>query len=204
MSRLFKTHLPAHLPRLLLTLVFAFAVLAITGITGTSGVSAATGNAPASKSDSAKFEIDFMKYLIDHHYAGTIIDQMCVKKATHQALRDLCSKEVKDQQMQINEMKSWLHKWYGIHYEPQLDAQGQAIVDYISSLNGGRTFEIGFMENLIPHHLSAIISSQKCVEKASHESLKDLCENVVSSQTMSVSMLKTWLCNWYELCDTKK
>lgn len=201
MSRHSKTHLPTHLPRLLLTLVFALAMFVVASFVGTPGASAATATAPAPNPQTAKFEINFMKTLIDHHYSGVIIDQICVKRATHDPLRDLCAKEVKDQQMQINMMQSWLKKWYGIDYEPRLDAQGKAIVQYVSSLGGGRTFEIGFMENLIPHHLSAIIMSESCVKRAYHDALKDMCENVISSQTMSIRMLNDWLCDWYSLCN---
>lgn len=184
--------------RVLLALTFIVGIFALVGFVTSPR---ATANATTSKNENAQYEISFMEYLIDHHYSGILIDQQCVQKATHGKLIEMCKQGITSQQMQIKQMQSWLSQWYGIHYTPQLDAQGQAFVDAISALPSGRTFEIEFMSNLITHHLSAVIPSQTCQSKASHDQLRDLCSKVVSMQSMEITMLKDYLCDWYALCE---
>lgn len=184
--------------RVLLALTFVVGIFALVGFVTSPQ---ATANAATSKNENAQYEISFMEYLIDHHYSGILIDQQCVQKATHGQLIEMCKQGISSQQMQIQQMQSWLNQWYGVRYTPELDAQGQAFVDAISALPGGRTFEVEFMTNLITHHLSAIIPSQTCQSKASHDQLRELCDKVVSMQSMEIGMLKNHLCSWYDLCE---
>lgn len=114
MSKDTRPHRSSHLiPQLVLALVFTLSAFALVGFVGTSRASA---NAPAPNPSTAKYEISYMEMLSDHHYGGLKVDQQCVTKAVHEALKDNCETDIKDQQKQINEMHTWLKKWYGIEY----------------------------------------------------------------------------------------
>lgn len=76
---------------------------------------------PAPDEATAKYEIDFMKGMIDHHAMAIEMASMCLEKTIHEELRTLCQNIITAQQMEIAEMQSWLSAWYGISYPPEMN-----------------------------------------------------------------------------------
>jgi uncharacterized protein (DUF305 family) len=57
------------------------------------------------------------------------------------------------------------------------------------------------MEMMIQHHEQAIKSARKCLDRAYHEELLQLCENIVRTQSAEIALMEIWLCNWYGICE---
>ena len=53
---------------------------------------------------------------------------------------------------------------------------------------------------MIKHHLAAIKEASDCVERAFHEELRDLGENIVTAQAAEIEQMRTWLCEWCGIC----
>jgi uncharacterized protein (DUF305 family) len=66
-------------------------------------------------------------------------------------------------------------------------------------LNGAE-FEIAFMEMMIKHHEKAIREGQHCGDTAYHAELRELCENIIRTQSAEITQMQTWLCQWYGEC----
>lgn len=163
------------------------------------GAPAAQAKELTPSATAAQFEIRFMEQLSDHHLSGVKADNLCLQRAVHEDLRDMCAMDKANQMMQINQMVSWLDAWYGIHYQPRIDMSGRAMLSYLSTLRGN-AFDIGYMETIIPHHIQAIMMAQTCLNRASHEQLIDLCQKVISGQRMEIREMRSWLCQWYDIC----
>jgi uncharacterized protein (DUF305 family) len=58
-------------------------------------------------------------------------------------------------------------------------------------------FEIKFMEDMIDHHAMAVAMGQICLQKAVHEELRTLCQNIISSQSAQIAEMQSWLQAWY-------
>jgi len=58
-------------------------------------------------------------------------------------------------------------------------------------------YEIKFMENMIDHHAMAVAMGQICLQKAIHEELRSLCQNIITSQSAQIAEMQSWLQNWY-------
>lgn len=163
-------------------------------------ISAQTANSgPAPDRATAKFEIDFMKDMIDHHAMAIEMAQICVEKAVHEQLRTLCGEIITAQREEIQEMQSWLQQWYGITYSPQMKPGDMRMLERLAELSGAE-FEIEFMQMIIKHHLKAIREASKCVERAFHSELRDLCENIIVTQAAEIEQMRTWLCQWHGIC----
>ena len=65
----------------------------------------------------------------------------------------------------------------------------------------GEEFEITFMEEMIRHHETAIREAERCVERAYHEDLVNLCENIIETQSAEIAQMEAWLCEWYGICN---
>ena len=190
---------PIHpVVRLLLALAFTVGAFAVVSFAGTSTASAHTST---TSGKNAQFEIRFMERLSDHHLAAVKADSICLQKATHDALRDMCASDKASQQMEISEMVSWLSQWYDVHYQPSLTPSSKAMVMYLSTLRKGKSFEVGYMENIMPHHLMAIKMARTCLAQASHQKLLNLCKDVISAQTKEIQEMTGFLCRWYNICN---
>ena len=34
-----------------------------------------------------------------------------------------------------------------------------------------------------------------------HEELRELCENIIATQTAEIELMQSWLCHWYGICE---
>ena len=162
------------------------------------GVSGAT-NAPAPDRSTVNFEIKFMTDMIDHHQMAIEMAEICVDQAVHEELRAMCRDIIAAQSQEIQRMQSWLQQWYGVSYQPTMKPGDEKMLERLASLSGAE-FEIAFMEMMIKHHEKAIKEGEHCLDKAAHAELRQLCENIIATQSAEIAQLQEWLCAWYGRC----
>jgi uncharacterized protein (DUF305 family) len=180
--------------------VFGF-VLILALFFGFAAAASAEGrvNDPAPDRAAAKFEIDFMKDMIDHHAMAVMTATMCIEKAIHEELRAMCQNILTTQQQEIAEMQVWLSDWYGISYSPQMNPGMMRQMEKLGELAGAE-FEIAVMEMMIKHQLGAIREASKCVERLYHEELRTLCENYHHDAGCRDRTNARRLCQWFGIC----
>ena len=185
-------NLPSKLSWLVrISICFAVAV--------TLSVAAAVADAPAPKRAQRQFEIGFMKDMIDHHNMAVEMAELCLDRAVHEKLEDLCHDVIEAQSAEIELMQSWLDDWYGISYEPRMSREMRKQLPELAQLEG-EEFETEFMMMMIEHHATAINEAEDCVDRAIHEELVELCENIIRSQSRESRVMRRWLCKWYDMC----
>lgn len=54
-----------------------------------------------------------------------------------------------------------------------------------------------FIEQMIPHHEDAITMAKLALEKAEHQEIKTLSQNIINSQSSEIDKMKEWYKNWY-------
>lgn len=159
----------------------------------------------SSAKSSAKYEIKFLKEMIAHHQMAVMMSEECMKRATHQELKDMCHKMAADQAEEIRQMRTWLHDWYQVHVDSTMThgemtgMNGMASMKRLSALNG-REYEIAFMKEMTRHHEMAIKRAKGCQTKASHQELIAMCEMIETNQKREIAQFKDWLCKWYQQC----
>jgi uncharacterized protein (DUF305 family) len=178
--------------KILFILVFVFTSVAI-------GQAQTAEGGPAPNKATAKYEIDFMKNMIDHHAMAIEMAEICLDRAIHEELRSLCQNIIAAQSEEIQQMQSWLSSWYGISYSPQMKPGDMRMLERLASLSGAE-FEIEFMEMMIKHHTKAIREASTCIDRVFHEELYELCENIIVTQAAEIQQMRTWLCEWYGEC----
>jgi uncharacterized protein (DUF305 family) len=60
------------------------------------------------------------------------------------------------------------------------------------------SFEQKFMTDMIDHHHMAVMMAEVCLEKAVHEELRTMCENIIATQSAEIQLMQTWLRDWYD------
>lgn len=64
-----------------------------------------------------------------------------------------------------------------------------------SMMNGN--MDRSFIEQMIPHHESAIAMAKLAQQKSTHTEIKTLAGNVITSQTAEINTMKQWHKDWY-------
>src|SRR3990167_4236148 len=61
----------------------------------------------------------------------------------------------------------------------------------------GSNMDRSFIEQMIPHHESAIAMAKLAQQKSTHTEIKTLADNVIISQTSEINTMKQWYKDWY-------
>ena len=157
---------------------------------------AAPAAAPAGSHQAARFEIDFLQDMVDHHQMAVMMAEMCVDKAIHPDLAGMCQSIIDSQSAEIDLMQTWLQDWYGITHLP--DMTGMQSMHRLQEL-AGADFEIAFLRSMIRHHWGAIREAERCLARAEHPELLTLCESIRAAQLHEIAQMQDWLAEWYGL-----
>ena len=155
---------------------------------------------PAPTQTQAQYEVRFMTAMIDHHAMAVMMAQMCIDKAIHPELVDMCNEIIAAQTQEIATMQTWLLQWYGVSYQAQTTQGMQQHMERMADLSA-EEFEIAFMKSMIRHHWKAVVRASGCIDRAYHEALVTMCADIVEAQVAEITQLRTWLCDWYGVCN---
>lgn len=159
----------------------------------------AMAEAPAPNPSTATFETRFMRRMTDHHAMAVKMAELCVEKAIHGKLQDMCDEMVTTQSQEIELMQSWLSSWYEMSYEPEIMPRAMRRMEKMAAMDS-EAFEIAFMKQMIHHHEAAIRDAEQCLKRVYHEDLLDLCQNIIETQSAEIVEMEAWLCEWYSIC----
>lgn len=173
-----------------------------------SGPAAASG--PASDPAVAQYEITFLEEMIGHHMMAAhegLMAPLCVERAVHPELRQLCQDIIREQREEIHLMQGWLRSWYGIEASMDHTAGGHGMgprdmavmLEALPTLYG-EPYEILFLQEMSIHHRSAVREARVCLRTAEHPELLALCRSIIASQRDEISQMQSWWCSWYGHC----
>lgn len=194
----------------LMSAVFA---IVLTGGIASSSVAAPGEAGPASSQNVATIEREFLTGMIPHHRGAIDMATMCVEKAVHDELRDLCEKNIEDQNREKDLLAGYLQNWYGMEPPPGNMMPAEQMREMDSMLHGtmpdmmarmqameeksGGDFEVDFMSSLFDHHSQAIMMASPVLISADHSELDSVAAQIVKAQGDDLEKLKMWLKDWY-------
>lgn len=155
---------------------------------------------PAPERDQARFEIDFLKTMIDHHFGAIKMSELCKGRTVHAELQAMCDSIIAMQSAEIEEMRGWLRSWYGQDEEPSLTGRARRDVERLSRLTGAE-FEKAYMTMMIEHHSTALKMGIECLNEAYHPEMINKCAEMVGMQGDEIAQLRLWLMQWYGIND---
>lgn len=154
---------------------------------------------PAPATSAATFEIRFLEDMIDHHAMAVEMSEICVEKNVRPQLEERCEQIIASQSQQIEMMQSWLADWYGIQHEPEMTAGEERRMARMEALSTSE-FEAEYMSMMIRHHSTAIREADRCLNRAHHGDLLDLCRDIIAEQATEIQLFSEWLCDWHDIC----
>lgn len=62
--------------------------------------------------------------------------------------------------------------------------------------------EVRFLQGMIDHHQMALDMARHCLERASTPAVLTLCQDVIDAQSAEISLMQSWLLEWYGITYT--
>lgn len=59
--------------------------------------------------------------------------------------------------------------------------------------------EMRFLEGMMDHHQMAVDMANDCLAKATTESVRTTCQNIIDAQTAEIATMQEWLMSWYNI-----
>lgn len=179
-------------PLLALTaLLLAVGVLVAAGCGGSD--SGSTG-----VDESVPFDRAFIDAMVPHHeQAIQMAKDAKTAGLSEPSLVDIADSIISSQGIEIDQMKRWRQNWYGSStVDPNgADAMGMSMDDMGMSqtpMDFGSSDDVNadFATMMIAHHEGAIKMAELAREKAQHQSMKDLADDIISAQQDEIGIMR--------------
>ncbi len=177
----------------------------------------------------AQFEIDYLKFIADHHFAALRMTELAAgtdpmrdaeispnegtspspnkpatpAKATINDIKSLARMANRGQREEILTALKFLREWYGIEYQPQVSIINNIRILVLEQAAAGDEFNHYFLETFSRHHYTAMTRSLECQvsSELNHKALQRYCRGIVNSQLNQIDAMRELLCDRYQICD---
>jgi uncharacterized protein (DUF305 family) len=147
-----------------------------------------------------EFETQWMSMMIQHHQGAVEMAQLAETRAAHQEIKTVAQNIIRDQTREIGELTTWLKQWYNA--EPMTGTMGgmHGGMD-VNMLQGasGDDFDKAFLMMMHEHHRGALAMAELVPERATHQELKTLAQNIIAAQEAEIQQFMEWAMSWYNL-----
>ena len=142
-------------------------------------------------------EYEFLVQMIPHHEEAVQAAKSLRANTERQEMRQFAEGIIQTQSAEIEQMKSWLIRWYPdkdheIAYQPMM-----------RNLEGlkGDAVDAAFIEDMIPHHMTAVMMSQQLLVRglAEHEEVAALAREIRNNQRDEIHLMMRWISEWDSL-----
>jgi uncharacterized protein (DUF305 family) len=140
-------------------------------------------------------EFGYLAEMIPHHEEAIETANILLRVSGRQAMRDFAGTIIETQTAEVVQMKAWLAAWYpgrdtAVHYEPMMRD--------LSALSGDGLDQT-FLEDMIPHHMMAVMMSQQLLNArlVVHPEVAPFAASIRDTQRREIQMMAAWLREWF-------
>lgn len=58
-------------------------------------------------------------------------------------------------------------------------------------------YEVRFLTGMMDHHMMAVETAELCLDRAIHDELLAVCQEIITTQTEEMHVMHMWLMDWY-------
>lgn len=136
-------------------------------------------------------EREFIEGMIPHHQEAVDTAKEVIERGgTTPEIKQLVEDIVVAQEAEIAEMKQWYQDWYG---EPYTDnGEYMPMMRELENLSGAELDRV-FLEDMIGHHMGAIMMARSVQPYIEHEEIAELTQAIVSTQSAEIAQMRQML-----------
>ncbi len=133
-------------------------------------------------------EKEFITEMIPHHQeAVDTAKEVLARGATTPEIKKLVEGIVTAQEKEIADMKSWYQTWYGTQYTPS--GKYEPMMRDLERLSG-KDLDKAFLEDMIMHHMGAIMMAHSVQGVIEHKEVEDLSKAIIDSQSKEIQLMR--------------
>ena len=143
----------------------------------------------------ANNEFEFLSLMIPHHGEAIATAQRVLEYSDRPKMREFAQGIIDVQTAEIKQMEDWLGQWYSgqntnLTYAPMMRD--------LSQLEGD-ALDQAFLEDMIMHHMGAVMMSQNLVNLGlvEHQAVQPFAQNIADTQRQEIWQMQAWLQEWY-------
>jgi uncharacterized protein (DUF305 family) len=154
------------------------------------------------KASGKTFDIYWMSQMIAHHNIAVNMANFVLKNGKDAKIKKAAQSIVQTQSLEVKQMTGWLKSWYNSKPDAAqmklMVTDMQPMVDASQGKMDGHNMATGspdknFLENMIPHHQSAVDMAKMALKKALRPELKKFAQGVIDVQSKEIAQYQTWL-----------
>ena len=142
-------------------------------------------------------EYEYLVHMIPHHEEAIFTANILKENTEREEMKQFAEAIISTQSYEAEQMRKWLSAWYpdekdhDIDYHPMMrdlkDLQGEEL-------------DRAFIEDMILHHMEAIMMSQQLLFRglAEHEEVAFLAGDIRNNQRDEIHMMTNWMSVWYD------
>lgn len=148
----------------------------------------------------------FIAQMIPHHEGAIAMAKIALERSKHPEILSLAQGIIGAQEREIKDMLSWYEAWFkgvppqghrGLPAQTGMHMGGmEGDTDELSSVSDAE-FDREFITQMIPHHEMAVMMAQMLEASTVRDEMKILADNIITSQTREIEMMRSWLEAWY-------
>ncbi len=143
----------------------------------------------------------FIDEMVPHHQGAVEMAEVALENAEHEEIEQLAQNIVSTQEAEIEELKDIKQEEFGTSRVPMGMDSGQmesmGMMTDPRSLADEEPFDRAFIDNMMPHHRSAIQMANVALEKSDNPRIEELAGNIVEAQKREISQMQTRRESWY-------
>ena len=167
--------------------------------------------AAATPAPAESFDLAFIDMMIPHHRSAIAMAQVALLRAEHPEVRTLAQSIIVSQGLEIAQMQAWRDAWFPNVRIMPMDQIQRALGTNMSGMgsmmnpemetqslcNATGQFDEAFIQQMLPHHASAVNVSQIALTRAFHPEITAIAREIIEAQQREIAELQTWLSAWY-------
>jgi len=135
-------------------------------------------------------EEEFIKHMIPHHQEAVDTASRLTAMTQNPELKELTANVVAAQENEITMMNGRVQRRYATG---TVEVAYQPMMRDTSSLNAITTIEKMWLEDMIQHHMGAIMMAQSVLKLSPRAEVEEFAKNVISAQSAEITQMQKML-----------
>lgn len=160
----------------------------------------------------ANYDLRFIDAMRLHHRGAIVMAEEAQQKSQRPEIKSLARNIIEVQNREENDLLSkWRRAWYpqaGSEFvtygganksvAPMSEQQKQSMTMHQDLGSADAQFDLRFMNAMIAHHQGAIAMAQDALSKSNRPEIKQLSQEIATSQQAEINQMKQWRQAWYQ------
>lgn len=156
------------------------------------------------------YDLRFLDAMVPHHEGAVVMAKEVLQKSQRPEMKKLAKEIIQAQSKEIAQMKQWRSAWYPKasttpmawhapmgHMMAMSDEQRKAMMMSMDLGAADAQFDLRFLDAMIPHHEGALVMAKDVLSKSQRPEMKQLAQNILSSQQKEIDQMQQWRQAWY-------